>query len=54
MNKQTYQPLEEAATAPEAVAVQPVIYEDPQAGGCYTRDPITGALTLDTPITENT
>ena len=53
MNKQTYQPLDEAAAAPEAVAA-PVIYEDPQAGGCYTRDPITGALTLDTPITENT
>ena len=52
MNKQNYQSIEEAA--PEAVAVRPVIYEDPQAGGCYTRDPITGALSPDTPITENT
>ena len=53
MNK--FQPFgQDTDPAPPAIVEQPAVLEDPQAGGCYTRDPITGVLTLVTPSTDNT
>lgn len=36
----------ESVPLPEATAAPVVNPPDPVAGGCYERDPITGALTL--------
>ena len=61
MNKPYQQPGQEPISPPAnssqpvpAIVEQPAVLEDPQAGGSYTRDPSTGALTLATPSTDNT
>lgn len=61
MNKPFEQPGQEPLNPPvnptllqPAIVEQPAVLEDPQAGGSYTRDPVTGALTLVTPSTDNT
>ena len=40
-----------AAAEHTAAPLQPAPDTTPAAGGCYTRDPATGALTLVTPST---